>query len=179
MIDDFDNITFTIVLLSLPTPIAFLRIFAYSSLPFVMESKQYLVTGGSSGIGLGIAKLLAQQGAIVHICGKSEEKLKKAKEATEKAGGKAVITHAVNLAKSEDVKRLVEQFAAECDGMDGLVLNASCVARARESLMDEDRENMEMFMAVNYIANVELLQLALPLLEKVCVRVCRPIADVL
>ncbi len=37
-----------------------------------------LVTGGGTGIGLGAAKLLASQGAVVTICGRTEDRLKAA-----------------------------------------------------------------------------------------------------
>ena len=46
----------------------------------VFENKVYLITGGSSGIGLCISKKLVKHGAHVIITGRNEEKLKKARE---------------------------------------------------------------------------------------------------
>jgi NAD(P)-dependent dehydrogenase (short-subunit alcohol dehydrogenase family) len=43
-----------------------------------LDGSSALVTGGGSGIGLGTAKLLAGDGAVVTICGRTEDKLAKA-----------------------------------------------------------------------------------------------------
>lgn len=42
---------------------------------FGLEGKGALVTGGGSGIGLGCARRLAAEGAVVTICGRSQERL--------------------------------------------------------------------------------------------------------
>ncbi|MBI3257812.1 MAG: SDR family NAD(P)-dependent oxidoreductase, partial [Actinobacteria bacterium] len=44
------------------------------STPFDLSGKVALVTGGNSGIGLGMAKALASAGADVAIWGTNEEK---------------------------------------------------------------------------------------------------------
>ena len=43
-----------------------------------LEGKVALITGGGSGIGLAITKLLLTEGMRVAICGRDEEKLRKA-----------------------------------------------------------------------------------------------------
>jgi NAD(P)-dependent dehydrogenase (short-subunit alcohol dehydrogenase family) len=48
-----------------------------------LEGKAALVTGGGSGIGLGCAQRFAAEGAVVTICGRSEERLAKALTAIE------------------------------------------------------------------------------------------------
>lgn len=71
-----------------------------------------LVTGGGSGIGLGIAKRLAGQGAVVTICGRSEERLAAAcKEFTghyvvADVNDEASISHAVRQAQANGSGRL-------------------------------------------------------------------------
>lgn len=58
----------------------------------VFEQRTVLVTGGGSGINLGIAKCYASLGANVAICGRTEEKLDQAKSELEALGAK---THAI------------------------------------------------------------------------------------
>ena len=48
-----------------------------------LDGKGALVTGGGSGIGLGCARRLAAEGAVVTICGRSEERLAAAKDELE------------------------------------------------------------------------------------------------
>ena len=43
-----------------------------------LDGQSALVTGGGSGIGLGTAQLLARDGAVVTVCGRTEDKLAKA-----------------------------------------------------------------------------------------------------
>lgn len=56
------------------------------------ENRTVFVTGGGSGINLGIAKTYAKVGAKIAICGRTEEKLDQAKSELEELGAK---THAV------------------------------------------------------------------------------------
>ena len=46
--------------------------------PYSLHNRQALVTGGGSGLGLGIARCLVESGAKVVLTGRSEEKLKSA-----------------------------------------------------------------------------------------------------
>jgi NAD(P)-dependent dehydrogenase (short-subunit alcohol dehydrogenase family) len=82
------------------------------------ENKRVLVTGGSRGIGLGIAGHFASQGARVAICGRKEANLQKAKE-----GKKDLLTISANLGKAEEVEKLFDSIRSEFGGLDILVNN--------------------------------------------------------
>jgi NAD(P)-dependent dehydrogenase (short-subunit alcohol dehydrogenase family) len=45
-----------------------------------LNEKSVLIVGGSSGIGLGVAEALLQEGATVTIVGRTQEKLRAARE---------------------------------------------------------------------------------------------------
>jgi NAD(P)-dependent dehydrogenase (short-subunit alcohol dehydrogenase family) len=85
-----------------------------------------LVTGGGSGIGLASASRLARDGAHVAICGRTEEKLRKAvAEITADLGGECSVRSIVADVTSEDQVAAAVAFAAEPTGrLDILFANA-------------------------------------------------------
>ncbi|GAB6145471.1 hypothetical protein JCM12294_29090 [Desulfocicer niacini] len=55
----------------------------------MIYAKVIIITGASSGIGAATAKLLADQGAILMLAARREERLKKLVQEIEASGGKA------------------------------------------------------------------------------------------
>lgn len=82
------------------------------------EQKRLLVTGGSRGIGLGIARHFWSQGARVAICGRKENSLQKAKEGMEN-----LLIVPANLGKAEEVEKVFQMVKSEFGGLDILVNN--------------------------------------------------------
>ena len=82
-----------------------------------------LITGGSSGIGLGLAHELARQGARVGLVGTDEGKLERATTAL-RALGSTVASARLNVADEEAWPRALEQLEVELGPVDSLVLNA-------------------------------------------------------
>ena len=80
--------------------------------------KRVLVTGGSKGIGLGIARYFAEAGARVAICGRKEANLVKAREQLGE-----VVTVAAHLGKAEDVQQLFGTVSNTFGSLDILVNN--------------------------------------------------------
>jgi 3-oxoacyl-[acyl-carrier protein] reductase len=108
---------------------------------FKLDGKTALVTGASQGIGEGVARLLARQGARVVVAARNEEKLKALAAEIGEAGGQALplvldVTQPETF--GERLKTLPEDFAA----IDVLVNNAGVTADnllARMSLEDWER----------------------------------------
>ncbi len=88
-----------------------------------LQDKVVIVTGGAKGIGAAIAELIAQEGGIVVIAGRSEADNAKAVDAIRKAGGKAIAVRA-ELGKVEDCKLVIDTTVKEFGRIDGLVNNA-------------------------------------------------------
>ena len=82
-----------------------------------ITNKVALVTGGSSGLGLGIAQKLLQEGATVYICGRSQDSLDKAKL---QLNSDKLITIVCDVANPEQVEKMAKQI----DNLDILVNNA-------------------------------------------------------
>ncbi len=88
--------------------------------PFDLKGKAALVTGGNGGIGLGIAKGLAQAGADVAIAGRNQAKNA---AALKTLGGKAIAL-TVDVNDGAQVKRMVADTVKAFGGLDILVANA-------------------------------------------------------
>ena len=88
-----------------------------------LEGKRALVTGGSRGIGFGVAKALAAEGCDLHLASRSAESLEAARKNLQDSCGVDVTTHACDLGRSEAVR----QLARECEGADILVNNAGAI----------------------------------------------------
>ncbi len=93
-----------------------------------LKGKVAIVGGGSMGIGFGIARVLAAEGAHVVITARREPGLAKATEALRAeaaragSGGK-ILSIAADCRRAEDCARVVETTMAELGGIDVLVNN--------------------------------------------------------
>ena len=83
-----------------------------------------IVTGGSRGIGLAIARALVAEGVQVAITGRSEAHLAAARPAIESAGPGAVETLQADVRRADEVQRAVDATVARFGGLDILINNA-------------------------------------------------------
>jgi 3-hydroxybutyrate dehydrogenase len=87
----------------------------------MLKNKTALVTGSTSGIGLGIAKSLAKQGANIILNGFGEYAAVKAEI---EALGVRVGYHGADMSKPTEIEAMMAYAAAEFGGVDILVNNA-------------------------------------------------------
>jgi NAD(P)-dependent dehydrogenase (short-subunit alcohol dehydrogenase family) len=82
-----------------------------------------LITGGSSGIGLAIARALGEDGFAVTVAARRPDKLEQAATGLREAG---IDVHhvAANMREEEDIKRMVSEHGERFGRMDVLVNNA-------------------------------------------------------
>lgn len=90
---------------------------------FDLSGRVALVTGGNGGIGLGMARGLAEAGAAIAIAGRNREKSAKAVEELQKAGAR-VISVEVDVADEQSVKDMVQHTLDRFERIDILVANA-------------------------------------------------------
>ena len=93
-----------------------------------LKDKVAVVTGSTSGIGIGIAKLFASEGAKVVICGRRQEK------------GQAVVDeatyHFMDITATESIEQLFSDTEAKYGKIDILVNNAANVG-LKDGRVDE------------------------------------------
>ena len=88
-----------------------------------LQDKVIIVTGGAKGIGEGIVKVLAAEGAIPFIVGRNEEDNKATLAAVTSAGGRGFQTVA-ELTEPAACAAAVTAVVGTCGRIDGLVNNA-------------------------------------------------------
>lgn len=129
-----------------------------------LENKTVLITGGSKGIGKGIAKAFAAEGSHVVICGRGLEALNEAKEEIEQNGG-SILTVQADLTKQEDVDYLISEVMNHYQSIDILVNNAGIVGRF-EGLETLDIEEWEELFDINVFGTVRVTKAAIPYMKK-------------
>ncbi|MGH9735006.1 MAG: SDR family oxidoreductase [Candidatus Acidiferrales bacterium] len=88
-----------------------------------LGGKTALITGGSRGIGLAIARRLGQMGANVSICARDAERLERAVRQMKQEGISTVGVHA-DVTRADDVELLVQNTQTSLGPIDILVNNA-------------------------------------------------------
>lgn len=122
-----------------------------------LAGKTALVTGGSRGIGRGIAERLGRDGARVAVhYGSNEVAAKETVTAIEAAGGSAFAI-GTELGVPGDAQALWDAFDAHADGVDILVNNAGI--GATRPFADADEEEYDRLFAVNAKAPFFITQL--------------------
>lgn len=128
-----------------------------------LKDKIVIVTGGAKGIGLGICKVLASEGAIPVIVGRVDADNQIAIKEIEAEGGKALSVVA-ELTNPEECKSAVDQVIALCGRIDGLINNAG--VNDGVGLESGDYEKFLASIHKNLVHYYLMAQHALPELKK-------------
>jgi NAD(P)-dependent dehydrogenase (short-subunit alcohol dehydrogenase family) len=105
-----------------------------------------LITGGTRGIGLGIARRLAAEGWDLALCGiRAADEVR---STIEELGGRAVYFQA-DVASRPDRERLAGAVAERWGAPNVLVNNAGRAPRVRADILEADEDSFESLMRVN------------------------------
>jgi NAD(P)-dependent dehydrogenase (short-subunit alcohol dehydrogenase family) len=111
-----------------------------------LAGKVALVTGGSRGVGKGIALELAREGVDVVICGRNRDTLEASAKEVAGETGRRIVAVPADTTNRESVEQLVKETIANLVRVDILVYNASTpggmvqgpLAEASDELLLED-----------------------------------------
>ncbi|HEY4091907.1 MAG TPA: glucose 1-dehydrogenase [Luteibacter sp.] len=124
-----------------------------------LNGKIAVVTGGSAGIGLGIAKAFANEGAQVYITGRRQAEL----DAAAREIGNGAIGVQADASRLDDMDRLYETVANTSGRIDVLVLNAGFYEFMKFGEITE--EHFDKTYNTNVKGLLFAFQKALPLLK--------------
>jgi 2-deoxy-D-gluconate 3-dehydrogenase len=122
--------------------------------PFDLTGRAALVTGGNGGIGLGMAKGLAQAGAAIAVAGRDASKNADAVAQLKAAGARAIAIK-VDLKDEKACRAMADDAAAQLGRLDILVNNAGINIRKppQDLTLDEWKEVMDTNLTSAFVAS--------------------------
>jgi len=130
----------------------------------MLKGKTALVTGSTSGIGLGIAKALARQGANIVLNGFGDVDGPRAEVlAAGQASGAQVAYHGADMGRTADIEDMLKYSAAQFGQVDILVNNAGIQHVA--SIENFPVERWDAILAINLTSAFHTTRLVLPTMQ--------------
>ncbi len=127
-----------------------------------LQERVFLVTGGSSGLGLALSHELLGEGARVALLSRDLERLAAAERSLRERSAE-VLVHAGDVCQVEDLKGFVGRVQERWGRIDGVVNNAG--RHAAGAFAEHDDRLWEDDLTLKLMAAVRLTRLALPALR--------------
>jgi NAD(P)-dependent dehydrogenase (short-subunit alcohol dehydrogenase family) len=124
-----------------------------------LKGRAFLITGGTDGLGLALAKKLVDEGSRVAVCGRDSTRLDQAHELL----GNESLCFRADVTKESDLDSFIDATLSEFGGLDGAVNNAGKSAGTPVATSDEGmwREDYEL----KVLSAVHVSRRVLPALE--------------
>jgi NAD(P)-dependent dehydrogenase (short-subunit alcohol dehydrogenase family) len=130
------------------------RLFEYN-----LKNKTVLITGGSRGLGLVLAREFAREGARIAICARDEYELDQARLDLEKLGAE-VLPVACDVTNGADVNQMIADVTNRFGPIDVLVNNAGVIQVGPIEVMTT--EDFELAMKAHFWAPLNTIMAVLP-----------------
>jgi NAD(P)-dependent dehydrogenase (short-subunit alcohol dehydrogenase family) len=124
-----------------------------------LSGKAVLITGGTDGLGLALAKRLAAEGASVAVCGRDAQRVRAAGASLNEIGSE-VLAQQADVTSPADLDAFVEAAIERWGRIDGVVHNAGRAAGGPIQSIDDAA--WESDFQLKLMAAVRLTRLALP-----------------
>ncbi|GIU67652.1 3-hydroxybutyrate dehydrogenase [Candidatus Phycosocius spiralis] len=129
------------------------------------QTKTALITGSTSGIGLGIATAFAAQGYSIILNGLGEsDEIEAMRVGLAKAHGVKVIYHPANMTKPEEIADMMQQGETQFGGVDVLVNNAG--VQFVSPIESFPVEKWDQIIAIDLSSAFHTIRLAIPMMVK-------------
>ena len=126
----------------------------------MLKGKTALITGSTSGIGLGLALVMARNGANIMLNGFGEADAARAEVAAAATGGAKVGYHGADMSKPEEIAAMIAATTAEFGALDILVNNAGI--QHVDLVEDFPVERWDAVIAINLSSAFHTTRLAVP-----------------
>ena len=130
-----------------------------------LKGKVAIVTGSTSGIGIGIARLFAAEGAQVIVCGRRKEKGQAVVDRITAEGGKAEY-HFMDLTDLSSVDKLIADTAEKYGKIDILVNNAANVGLPDGTVLELTLEMWDNIFTSDIRGTFYAIRCVLPYMQK-------------
>ena len=128
-----------------------------------MADRAALITGGSSGIGLAVARMLGEEGFGITLSARRPDKLEEAAE-TLRGEGLDVNSVPANMAEEDDIKSIAESHKERFGRLDVLMNNAGVGIGG--AIEDAETKKLDMQLDVNLRAVYLMSRETIPLLKE-------------
>ena len=130
-----------------------------------LQGKRALVTGSSSGIGEGIAKILAAEGALVVVHGRREKEAQAVAQHLTATGGRATLALG-DLSSDEGADAVVKAATAAYGGIDILVNNAGAFPDEDQGWAESTPESWLGLYNSNVVSMIRLIKALTPAMRE-------------
>lgn len=130
---------------------------------FDFRGKTVLITGGSRGLGLVLARQFADEGARLAVCARDADELLRAKEDLQ-ARGAEVLTVLCDVRNQSEVNRAVETVCNHYGQIDVLINNAGVIQVA--PLENQTQKDFEDAMAIHFWGAFYMMDAVLPEMKR-------------
>ncbi|MFF5256533.1 3-oxoacyl-ACP reductase FabG [Streptomyces leeuwenhoekii] len=128
------------------------------------EDRSVIVTGGTRGIGLGIAELFARQGAGVLLTGRDAETARKVADGLARATGGRVAGMGVDVRRPGEIEEMAAEAERRYGGIDVLCANAGIFPE--RPLRELTAEDVDEVLDVNLRGSILSVRACLPAMER-------------
>ncbi len=129
-----------------------------------LKDKIAVITGGSVGIGLAIAKGLAEEGVHIAICARNEERISQVAGKLRDEHKVQVLSYSCDVTKPKEIASFIESIDSHFGEVDILINNAG--TGSNETIAEADDEKWQYFWDLHVMAAVRFSRGLMPLLER-------------